>query len=39
MGAVTRDLTALFARVTSGRDQKYRHWITPTYGERKAGAA
>jgi branched-chain amino acid aminotransferase len=39
MGPVTRDLSALFARVTSGRDAKYRHLVTPTYGERKAGAA
>jgi branched-chain amino acid aminotransferase len=39
MGPVTRDLSALFARVTSGRDPKYRHLVTPAYGERKAGAA
>jgi branched-chain amino acid aminotransferase len=39
MGPITRELSALFANVTSGRDPKYRHLLTPTYGERKAGAA
>lgn len=39
MGPITRDLSNLFARVVSGREPKYRHLITPTYGTRKAGAA
>jgi branched-chain amino acid aminotransferase len=39
MGPITRDLATLFARVASGREPKYRHLLTPTYGTRKAGAA
>lgn len=39
IGPLTRELTAQFARVTSGRDPKYRNLVTPTYGKRNAGAA
>jgi len=39
MGPITRDLAALFVRVTSGREAKYRHFVTPTYAARKVGAA
>jgi branched-chain amino acid aminotransferase len=39
MGPVTRDLSALFARLTNGLEPKYRHFLTPTYAKRKAGAA
>jgi branched-chain amino acid aminotransferase len=39
IGPLTRELTAQFARVTSGRDPKYRSFVTPTYANRNAGAA
>jgi len=39
LGPVTRELSAHFARLTAGRDPKYRHFLTPTYAARKVGAA
>jgi branched-chain amino acid aminotransferase len=39
IGPVTRDLAALFARLTSAREPKYRQLLTATYQTRNAGAA
>jgi branched-chain amino acid aminotransferase len=39
MGPVTRELTALFARVTSGSDPSYCGLSTPVYANRQVGAA
>lgn len=33
MGVITRRLRALFADVTTGRVEKYRHWLTPVYAQ------
>jgi branched-chain amino acid aminotransferase len=39
MGPVTRELTTLFARVTSGVDPAYRHLSMAVYANRQVGAA
>jgi branched-chain amino acid aminotransferase len=39
MGPVTRELSSLFARLTSGREPKYRHYLTATYASRRVGVA
>jgi branched-chain amino acid aminotransferase len=39
LGPVARELAQLFERFTVGREPKYRHWLTPTYANRRVGAA
>jgi branched-chain amino acid aminotransferase len=38
MGPITRELTALYSRITSGTDAKYRSLCTPVYAKRQVGA-
>ncbi|MBD5656998.1 MAG: branched-chain amino acid transaminase [Candidatus Eremiobacteraeota bacterium] len=38
MGPIVRKLGQIFERFTMGRDPKYRHWLTPTYADRRVGA-
>ena len=33
MGEITRQLRDLYFGATSGRIEKYRHWLTPVYVE------
>jgi branched-chain amino acid aminotransferase len=39
MGPISRDLTALFARLTSGSHPAYRELVTAVYANRQVGAA
>jgi len=39
MGPVTRKLSEIFSRITSGREPAYRSWLTPVYANRRVGAA
>ncbi len=39
IGPVARKLQELFGRVTSGREPKYRNWLTPAYANCRVGAA
>jgi branched-chain amino acid aminotransferase len=38
MGPVTRALRELYDRATSGREPKYRSWLTPVYAGRRVTA-
>ncbi len=39
LGPVAKALAELFARATLGREPAYRSWLTPTYADRRVGAA
>jgi branched-chain amino acid aminotransferase len=39
MGPITRELTAIFERMTLGREPKYRDLLTPAYAKRKVQVA
>ena len=38
MGPVARRLSEIFERFTLGLEPKYRHWLTPTYADRRVEA-
>jgi branched-chain amino acid aminotransferase len=39
MGPTVRALMQAYARFTQGLEPLYRHWLTPTYADRRVGAA